>query len=212
MMHLSAERIDLFALGVLTPDEAREVSDHIADCTSCADAVIGATEVVTSLGFGLAPIAPNTSVRARLLAAADGRGRLAQWTERVAKFFDLGLDKARGLLDAVDEPKAWEEGPLGIGLMHFSGGPRLATADCGLIRFPAGIDWPVHKHLGDEKMFIFEGGLVEDDGTVWREGSLIEKPAGSQHSFKILPERDCVCAVTLVEGIELPLGNPIRMK
>lgn len=213
MSHLPSETLDSWALGVLSPAETREVDAHLSSCATCVRAAIEAREVIDSLALALAPIAPRSQVRARLLAAAEGKGRLAQWTEQLAKFFDFGLEKARGLLDAVDVAAAWEEGPVpGLALMHFEGGPALAAADCGLIRFPAGIDWPLHKHLGDEQMFILEGGLIEDSGKEFRAGALLKKAAGSQHAFKIMPERDCLCAVTLVEGIEMPIGTRVPMK
>jgi hypothetical protein len=213
MSHVESDRLDLWALGVLTPVEAKEIDAHLVGCRSCAGAAAKANEAIAFVALSLAPVTPRPQVRARLLAGAEGKGRLAQWASQLAKFFDLGVEKARGLLDAVDEPAAWEDDTVpGLLLMHFQGGPALAGADCGLIRFPAGIEWPLHKHLGDEQMFVLEGGFVEDGGAEYRAGAILKKAAGTQHSFTIMPDRDCVCAVSLIEGIEMPIGNPIRMK
>jgi hypothetical protein len=213
MSHVEGDRLDLWALGVLAPNEANEIDAHVSSCRACAGAAAQANEIIASIALALPPIAPRPQLRARLLAGAEGKGRLARWAEPLAKFFDFGLEKARSLLDAVDVPAAWEDDAVpGLALIHFEGGPALAGADCGLIRFPAGIDWPLHKHLGDEQMFVLEGGFVEDSGQEFRAGAILRKPAGSQHAFTIMPERDCVCAVSLVEGIEMPIGNRITMK
>ena len=191
--HADREALELWSLGAMTAEEARAIEAHLRTCHACTDAAATAREVTEAIGLGLTPETPRTQVRARLMAAAAAKGRLARWTDAVAQFFDFGVEKARGLLDAVDDPDAWESGAVpGLGLMHFSGGPKLAAADCGLVRFPAGIDWPVHKHLGEEQMLILEGGLVEDGREAWREGAILRKAAGTQHAFKVFPERDCV--------------------
>jgi putative transcriptional regulator len=142
-----------------------------------------------------------------VLAAAESRGRLAAFSTQIAALFEVPLDKARALLDAVDAEEAWEPGPVdGIQLLHLKGGPALAAADTGFVRFPAGMAWPLHRHVGLEKMLILEGGIVDDEGREWRAGSELQMPPGSQHSFTILPERDCISAVVVHEGIEMPPG------
>lgn len=162
---------------------------------------------------------PSPTVRARLLAAveqartgtADRPGPYARFVEPFAALFQLTLDKARALLDATASEAAFERDPSGIFLMHFSAGPRWAGADTGIVRFPAGMEWPLHRHVGAEHHLFFEGGIrVHQDGKVYGPGDSLSMPAGSEHSFTVLPDRDCVTAVILEPGgIELPPGTPI---
>lgn len=208
------ERLPEYALGVLSPGEAAGVTAHLGLCRRCADEAKALQEATVAIAIAMAdaPIEPSRSLRARILAGTATKGRLASYVGNLAHFFDIESEKARALLEEVDEPSAWEAGPLpGVGLLHLNGGPRVAMADCGLVRFPAGIDWPLHRHIGDEAMLIVQGGLVEADGTVYRAGSVIEKLPGTEHAFKILPDEDCLCAVIIHEGIEMPPGTPLTL-
>lgn len=198
------------ALGVLDEPTRARVDAHLASCPSCA----AEARAWEATGLALADVLPKpeapSTIRARLLAAAEANGRLAKFTDAVARVFEIPIDKARALLDAADAEGAWEAGPLpGVALMHLKGGPALAKADTGLVRFPAGIAWPLHKHLGAERMLVLEGTLVDDTGRTWREGELLELPPGSQHAFDVLPGHDCLCAVVLHGGLEMPPGTPV---
>lgn len=211
MSHV-VERIPEWTLGVLSAHEAAEVAAHVAKCEACAQQTVGARELVESIGLHPRSMKPGPHLRARLLASIRGEGRLARWTEALSRFLDVTLEKSRALLEAIDAPDAWEPGPLrGVGLIHFMGGPRVAAADCGLVRLPAGMEWPLHRHVGDESMLILEGGIVESGGTTYAAGSILERPAGSEHAFRVLAEHDCVWAAVLFEGIEMPPGTPLRL-
>jgi anti-sigma factor ChrR (cupin superfamily) len=202
-----------YALGVLGSPENETVRAHLSGCRTCSAEADAIAETFCGLAETLAPVAPSPHIRARVLGAvaqSEG-GRLSRFAGQLAKFVEIAGEKARALLAVVDDPNVWENGPEGVKLLHFTGGARFATADCGLVRFPAGMDWPLHKHIGPEGMLIFEGTLVEDDGTHWGPGDEIMKEPGTQHSFKIGAESDLVCAVILFEGIEMPPGTPLKI-
>lgn len=204
------DRLPDLVLGGLSDQERAEIDAHVRECARCAAEARAMNETFAGLALVAAPIAPSPQLRARILAAAEGKGRLSQYVGQLARFFEITAEKARALLDVVDEPAAWERGPLpGVGLLHLSAGPSLAMADCGLVRFPAGMDWPLHRHVGPESMFVFQGGLVETDGTRWVAGQVLHKAAGSEHAFQIMPGNDCVCAVIVREGIEMPPGTKL---
>lgn len=173
-------------------------------------------EVLATLVSTLRGVAPSPTIRARLLAAfAEPRSRpdgaFGRFVEPFARLFEVSLEKARALLDATASDDAFERDPSGIALMHFAAGPRLARADTGIVRFPAGMEWPLHRHVGAEHHLFFEGGIrVHQDGKVYGPGDLLSMPAGSEHSFSVLPDRDCLTAVIIEEGgIELPPGTKI---
>lgn len=165
-----------------------------------------------ALASSLEPVAPPPFVRARILASAEPRGHLGAHVEALARFFEIGLEKARALLDAIASDDAWEPHPSGIGLVHVAGGPRLAaaSADTGLVRFPAGVDWPLHRHLGEERHLFLAGGIREHvTGRTFRAGDVLVSAAGTEHAFQVLPDEDCVTAVILMAGIEMPPGTPV---
>lgn len=196
------------ALDALDPATRDRVEAHVATCSRCAAEARAWEAVVIELAATLPAVEPAATVRARVLAAAAAKGRLAAFADAVERLFQVPREKALALLDAVDAADAWEPGPVpGLALMHLKGGPALAAADTGFVRFPAGMPWPLHKHLGDELMLIVEGGFVDDRGQAYGPGDVLRMPPGSQHAFDIRPDRDCVAAVVVHEGIELPPGH-----
>jgi len=200
------------ALGALTGADCARVEQHLAHCPTCAREAAAWQETTGALASVLTPATSPPWVRARLLAAAEGKGRLGSFGEALARFFEISVDKARGLLDAVDSPEAWEPNPAGIGLIHLAPGVRWAAmgADAGLVLFPAGMNWPLHRHIGEERHLFLEGAIrIDQTGQILRAGDELVSAAGTEHSFLVLPECDCVAAVILEAGIELPPGHPV---
>jgi putative transcriptional regulator len=200
-----------FALGELDDAGMRAFELACRASPSLAEEALALREslaIVGALGPDVAP--PSATLRARILAAAEGRGTLASWADRLAQFFEISVDKARALLDAASEPDTWELDSLpGVGLIHLSAGPRLAGADAGLVRFPAGLHWPMHRHLGEERMLILSGGFRDDAGRTWGPGDELVMTPGSMHALDIVGDRPCVSAVTLFEGLEMPPGTRV---
>jgi anti-sigma factor ChrR (cupin superfamily) len=196
MSHV-AENLPEFVLGVLPAIEQERVSKHLAECAACASEARAYREATSALAGGL-PAQPAPSfLRARLLASAEARGRLAQHTHALAQFLELPPSRARALLDMI----------------HLAAGPRWAAmgADAGLVKFPAGLVWPLHRHVGEEHHLILEGGIrIDQTGQELHAGSTLISPAGSEHSFVVLPDVDCVTAVILTDGIEMPPGQPMK--
>lgn len=199
-------------LGLLSESERARAEAHLAVCPACALEERALREATTAIAAA-APSGPAPSyLRARLLASAEAKGRLARYTDALAAFLELPPARARALLDMIDEPGAWEQDPAGIGMIHLAPGPRYAAmnADVGLVRFPAGMVWPLHKHLGDELHLFLEGGIrIDQTGQELHPGDTLVSPAGSEHSFVVLPDHDCVTAVILTAGIEMPPGTPV---
>lgn len=209
MSHIE-DALPEYVLGILSADEQARVAEHLAGCVACAAEEVAYREATSVIAAAAPAHKPPGFLRARLLASAAARGRFAAFTGALAKFFDLPAARARALLDMIDEPAAWEPDPAGISLIHLSGGPRYAAADAGLVRFPASLAWGLHRHLGDEHHLILQGALrVDQTGQVFRAGDSLISAPGSEHSFVILPEEDCVAAVILTAGIEMPPGHPV---
>ncbi|MGZ3451845.1 MAG: cupin domain-containing protein [Polyangiales bacterium] len=205
------EELPEWALGILSPEESARVESHLSRCASCTAESRALLEASSAVALSLPHPQPSPQIFHRLLAAVESKGRLARYTDALAKFFEITGEKARSLIDAIDEPRAWLQDPSGIGLIHLAAGPRFAGADAGLVRFPAGMEWPLHRHVGPEHHLFLEGGIREDQtGLEFRAGDELIKDPSTEHSFHVLPERDCVVAVIIFGGIEMPPGTPVQ--
>ena len=159
----------------LLPDFVREGAE-----ISRLSADLSLIETLGLLALLLAPIAPSTRARTRLLSAVSGSpSRFAPFFGRLASFFDLGVERIEEIMARITDPTSWEPGPLpGLMLMHFEGGPRCAAADVGLVRLEPGFCLPPHRHLSTETAMILEGGYREDTGRVYLPGDVHQNDEG----------------------------------
>ena len=159
------------------------------------------------LALAAAPVRPSASLRERLLEATRTETAFAGYVDRLCELLDLGVDRVREILGEVDrvDTDAWEDSRTpGMRLLHFDGGPRVAEADCGLVHFVPGEEFPHHRHVGDEWSLILQGAVQEHDGRVSLPGDVLHRPAGSVHSFRAVGDEPLVFAVVVFEGIERP--------
>jgi quercetin dioxygenase-like cupin family protein len=151
--------------------------------------------------------APSAGLRERVLASRGSARPLAGLAPRLASFLDLPAERAEALLRAAGEPPgaAWVDDRVpGVRLLHFEGGARHAGADCGLVHLPAGARYPLHRHLGEEWVFVLSGSAEEEStGEQWGPGDLCRRDAGSAHAFRATASVPFVFAVVLREGIAL---------
>jgi quercetin dioxygenase-like cupin family protein len=152
------------------------------------------------------PIAPSGELRESVLRSIADPAGLEGYVRRFAAMFDLDEPRARELLArAPQRDAAWEATPLpGVALLHFTGGARVAAADCGFVWFAPGVHFPEHIHDGDEWVLVLAGAAEEDgSGAAWMPGDLVHRAAGSRHSFRVTSPGPLVFA-TILEA-------PIRM-
>jgi quercetin dioxygenase-like cupin family protein len=193
-----------YALGTLPEPLAAEVEKHVARCNPCARELALVDEIYGSLPLALpTPPAPR-DLRARVLAEVARQSRFEALAGRVAGMLDVPRDRARELLEWVDDAARWVAGPSPSLIMHLKGGPRAAHANCGFVKLAAGASFPLHRHLGDEHVLVLQGGFEDSDGATLHRGDEAFKPAGSEHRFTALPGVDLVYLVVLEEGIDLP--------
>ncbi len=165
---------------------------------------LASIDELASIAKGLAPIAPSSAARSRLMASVKTTSRFAQFAAGVAKILDVAQDRAKTMLDAIDDAVSWVPSPLPMAaLYHVDGGPRVANAITGFIKIKAGDSFPAHTHLGREIIMVVQGAYRDDDGSVYRAGAIIEKDAGTSHSFVALPGPDLVYLGVVYEGLEV---------
>ena len=151
------------------------------------------------LADALEPVAPGESLKQRLLASAmSPQDRWAPFGGRIADLFDVAAATAREYLSRIADPAHWEAAIAeGIALVHLAGGPRVAHADVGFTRVAVGTRFPSHTHDGGESTLVLHGRYRDSDGSVVGPGELVVLPAGSSHSFEVLPGDDLIFAVVV---------------
>lgn len=163
------------------------------------------SEAASLLALALAPIEPPADLRARLLGELSGRERFAPFVDRVAALFDLAADQVRSLFERFDTDEGWTVMYPGAAYFDLEGGPALGEATAGLVRVAAGLAFPHHKHLGEERVLVLQGAL-EDSGRRVGVGELVVMPDGSEHGFQVVSERELLYVV-VVHQIEFEDGT-----
>lgn len=87
-------------------------------------------------------------------------------------------DHERVVIDTNDVQ--WQEYPRTPGLrmtvLHDHGRERVQ-----LLRWGAGVSYPLHKHAGGEEVFVLDGSLSDEYGT-YGAGTWVRNPVGSSHA------------------------------
>jgi len=162
-------------------------------------------ELLAALARAIAPRAPSAALRARLLSAASSPGlRWAPLFGKLGALFDLDDRALSQMAERASVPSEWQPGPIGgVELFHLDGGPAIRPADAGLVRVRAGLAFPAHRHLGEERTLILEGEARESNGLVRLPGDLQVMAEDSSHAYEVLAERPLVYAVVLLRGVEI---------
>jgi quercetin dioxygenase-like cupin family protein len=196
-----------YVLGALPADEQRQIDALLAQSPDLRREVDRVSEALAGTTAGVAPVAPSTSLRARLLQTVNSVDRFAPFIADLTRLFELPVETIRKLLARIDGPE-WERELLGVQLhgselFHFPVGPQLRATGAagGVLRVGAGVTFPQHRHHGDEVTYVLEGGYLAD-GRVHGPGSTIEMTGGTAHDYQAAPERDLVIMV-LHRGITL---------
>lgn len=199
-----------YVLGDLSGAEQEGVAAHLQSCGRCRAEEAALAEAMGLLPLALAPVTPGPEALALLLEGAR-LGSLSAFLGRLARFFDVTRARARELLELVARPGDWAAGPgEGILLFHVDVGPAIPQGAAGLVRVAAGRRFPWHRHVGDERVLVLEGGFQDEDGRIYRAGEEALMAAGSDHFFTALPDEDCVFAAQVTGGIEFEGGGAIK--
>lgn len=205
MTNRALELIPEYVLGTLSDAETREVEQALAASPELRAEAAEVREAFSKLATALPEPRPSPDVKKRLLRAITTEERYSPFAVALSKYWDLSVEKVRDILKWVDDgTKEWIDGPLpGIRLLDFDGGPRVATADVGIVRLPAGLHFPWHRHVGYEVNFVLEGTLKDYDGTLYGPGDCIEKPANTEHEFWVVSDGGALLAVVIEAGFEI---------
>lgn len=138
------------------------------------------------LADALEPVAPSAGARSQLMAAIPRSGRHERFAAAVAELLDLGMARARALLDALDDASLFSQEMPGIALCWVEGGPRVANAVRGFVRVAAGTHFPQHAHFGEERVLVLQGSYVDPArGRVFRPGDVDVMGEGTAHDYLV---------------------------
>jgi putative transcriptional regulator len=202
MRHVE-ELLPELVMGMLSAEERVGVEEHLAQCDRCSQVLAEVADAISALAVVLPLESPPASIRERLLDSAAHGGRLHRFAGRVAEWLDLALDRARQLCDGIDRASSWSAGPIpGVELYHLPVGPRLVDVQAGFVRVRAGMHFPDHRHLGEERVLVIQGACRDSNGCVYQPGDEMTMPAGSCHHFDVLGGQEFVYFVRLERGFE----------
>jgi quercetin dioxygenase-like cupin family protein len=150
--------------------------------------------------------APPQLLRERLLSTVlRPRLRFAPFYGALGALFDLNDSELASVFERAANPDEWSPAPVpSTALLHLQGGPRVVSADNGLVRIAAGAAFPRHRHLGPERVLVLQGGYRDEpSGKVYRAGDWHEMPADSTHAYVALPDGELLLAVSLSGGVDV---------
>lgn len=186
-------------MGSLDDAEAASVEDHLAGCKQCQNALD--QHLLLCAALDKKPGQPGLE---RLLAEATPLSRFEQFADRIAAISDVARETAIDWLTRIDEAISWSETAMeGLELFHVDGGPAVEGAIFGFVRLEPGMEFPEHTHLGQERIFVIQGGLRDENGVVHGPGNLVERAAGSSHEISAEPGVPLIYLNIVHEGLEL---------
>jgi anti-sigma factor RsiW len=162
--HHLGEDAELYPLGILDDDAARNVELHIALCSECAERVAQAQAVATSLAAALPLATPSPALERRLRESA----RLQPSAKPRASLFPFALAAAFALA------------LLGLGWQTLVLRERLQSDDVALVTM-------VHSHFNHVSMAPESASPVAAKILYARDGSWVyiiaDKPGGALHAI-----------------------------
>ncbi|MBS2022761.1 MAG: cupin domain-containing protein [Deltaproteobacteria bacterium] len=200
--------LGILGLSGLSMEEQARLERELARDAKAAALARESDEALTKLAERLAPIPPPPALWDRIARSTELVKPLdvavAPHTKHLSALLDLGESAVRAIIANLPRRAHWVQGLApNVDLFHLAPGPALAGAACGFVRVPAGAPFPEHTHLGEELVFVVQGGCVTSDGQVARAGDELRMPAGSSHGLTAMVGADLVYLAIVREGIRI---------
>lgn len=144
------------------------------------------------------PVPVDASVRSGLLAKVEELPlRYAPFVEQLGALWRLPEAEVLAALERAAEPRAWSWTPIrGVRLLDVKVEPGRSAQ---LIRVQAGRRFPEHRHVGEERVLVLEGGYTDSTGQSYGPGDTQVMPEGTQHRFQVHEEGPCIAAMVYRE-------------
>lgn len=160
-------------------------------------------EVLDLLARAVVPTSPPPALRSRLFARISGPDRFLPMLDRFATMCDLPPDEAQEHLHKIDRPDAWEDMVEGVRFFDFEGGPAIGEAHGGLVRVAPGAAFPMHTHVGEERILVLQGRAVDEHGRTYRAGDFVTSADGTSHEVRTVGDQEVIYAAVVV-ALEFP--------
>ena len=194
-----------YALDILDRDACTDIERQLSESAELRAELASIKEALHESELVDTPLAPSTGLLDRILDSIKYASRFEGFVERLTAFLDFTPQQVRELLAKIDNVshRPWVASKMsGARFMHFDGGPRVASADCGLVYLEPGIVYPPHQHLGDEWTFILQGGIRNSDNREYQAGDTVFQATDSIHTFEVLGDEACIFAIVLHQGLK----------
>ena len=169
------DRVFLFVLQVLSPNEMASVESQISSCEDCRQEIETLRPIVRSfVGWPTDVLRPAESLWVRLAKRIASEGAIQPLVPP---------------LDAPAKPE-WEEAAPGIHVKILASNAENDSVSM-LVRLDPGTDYPGHRHAGIEELHLLHGILKVDDRTLY-PGDFIHSEAGSV-DHRVWSETGCTC-------------------
>jgi len=204
------ELLPLYALGILGADEAGVVERAVASDAGLAAELASYLQTADAIGSAIQSVAPSPEVKSRLLASVGG-GRFQAFAARMARMYDVSVERGSELLGLIERAASWIPQVVpGLSFVDFEGGPAMAGADCGFVRLAPGTVFPPHTHLGEEMTTVLSGRIHDPvNGITLGPGDDYLRTEGSTHYLVCVGDEPCIYATRAHNGISLgPPGGP----
>ncbi len=181
-----------YVVGRLAESSAAPIRAHLAGCFDCSVRATYLRVRLDRLRAELAPVASFEEMHEISPHELEAKGSFARVAGHVAKHLSIPEDDARKILRSLASGRAkWGQGPrAGISILPLACGERGVKGFA--IRIEPGVTYPMHRHDGEERLFILQGGLVDHDGAqVWR-GDKAVFASETCHASTALPVGDCI--------------------
>jgi quercetin dioxygenase-like cupin family protein len=169
------DRVFLFVLQALPPDELASVEAQISSCEDCRLEIETLRPVVQSfVGWSTDVLRPAESLWGRL-------------TKRIAG--EAGTQPFAPPLNAPVKPE-WEEAAPGIHVKILARNTENNSVSM-LVRLDPGTDYPAHRHAGIEELHLLHGVLKVDERTLYPGDFIHSEPGSVDH--RVWSETGCTC-------------------
>ena len=187
------------------PSELRRVDEALEAEGVSGEELRGTRDAMAAIGLLSSPLEPSSSLRERIVASASRDGKYGQFTDRIARLFDIDTAAAERLLQRIEAPEAWSEQLLdGVHVLSVDTGPNRRACTATIVKIAPGASFPFHRHLGEETMVMLDGGFRDPTSPTgqphegWYGDELLQAD-GTGHALMAIGSAPCIAAV-LIEG------------
>ncbi|HET6346522.1 MAG TPA: zf-HC2 domain-containing protein [Myxococcota bacterium] len=162
---------ELFAylMGTLSDVDRNRVHLHVSSCSRCGAALAQVGEDAAQLAFALAPVPPAPLLRESLLHSLGEINRFTDLQPLLREHLGCSLDDAQLLIDALDDPGAWDDShTTGVMVMAVPHG-----AHARFVRVVPGVSVP-HEEGTSPRLLLLQGGCRDAEGVGHHPGEVLQ--------------------------------------